>query len=89
MLKITHVVSNSYALIGWLVCLWSLTPLSTILSYIAAVSFIGEETEVPGENNDMSQVTDKPFHIILYRVHLAMHGVRTHNFCGDRHLLHR
>ena len=57
---------------------WCLTSVLTIFQ-------LYRKPVYPEKTTDLHKVTDKLYHMMLYRVDLTMSGIRSHNFSGDKH----
>ena len=70
--------------------LWCLMPLSTIFQlYHRGQSYCWKKSEYKEKPTDLPQATNKLYNIMLYRIHISMSRIWTHNIGGERYWFHR
>ena len=82
-------ISSVYALLCC-VGLWCVTPVSTIFQLYRDGHFYWQrKPEYQAKTTNLPELNDKLMDKMLYQVHLAMSGNRTHKISGDSYRLHR
>ena len=82
-------INLKYFHIMGVLCLAPLSNNISIISWWSVFYCWWRKPEYLEKTTDLPQVTDKLYHIMVYRVHLVMSGIWTQNMSGDRHWLHR